>query len=245
MFDSLALEDQRNDARRWTTMVSFAMETVFVATLIMLPLVYTEVLPSLRIGDAVVAPVYSVPAQEVTEMAPTSAARETNVSEFVDSHLVAPDRIPDKIKYVVDKTDPVAPVGDGVFIPGAIPGSGGNTESMRSLLNSLKPDNVVRSADPPVRERVRVSTLDPGLLIQRIQPIYPRLAIAAHIEGTVILAAVINTQGRITQLRAVSGHPMLVPAAIDAVRQWRYRPYVLNGAPTEVETQVSVVFAFR
>jgi len=81
-----------------------------------------------------------------------------------------------------------------------------------------------------------------GNLIQRVQPEYPPLARQARIQGIVILRAIISREGRIEKLQLVSGHPMLVQAAIDAVRQWRYRPYLLNDQPVEVETQITVNF---
>ena len=81
-----------------------------------------------------------------------------------------------------------------------------------------------------------------GNLIERVQPLYPPLAKQAHIQGRVILRAVISRNGMIENLQVLSGHPMLVQAAIDAVKQWRYRPYFLNGEPVEVETQVTVNF---
>ena len=73
-------------------------------------------------------------------------------------------------------------------------------------------------------------------------PSYPPLARSARIQGPVVLAAVISKAGTIENLRALSGHPMLVPAAIEAVSQWRYRPYILNSEPIEVETQITVNF---
>ena len=82
-----------------------------------------------------------------------------------------------------------------------------------------------------------------GDLIRKVQPTYPPLARAARIQGTVVLQAVISKQGGIENLRVLAGHPMLVPAAIEAVRQWRYRPYILNNEPVEVETQITVNFA--
>ena len=74
---------------------------------------------------------------------------------------------------------------------------------------------------------------------RRIRP----LARSARIQGQVVLQAVISKQGSIENLRVVAGHPMLVPAAIEAVRQWRYRPYILNNEPVEVETQITVNFS--
>jgi len=82
-----------------------------------------------------------------------------------------------------------------------------------------------------------------GDLIHKVLPTYPPLARSARIQGQVVLQAVISKQGVIENLRMVAGHPMLVPAAIEAVRQWRYRPYILNNEPVEVETQVTVNFS--
>ena len=82
-----------------------------------------------------------------------------------------------------------------------------------------------------------------GNLIRRVDPVYPPLARSARIQGPVVLVAVISKAGAIENLRAISGHPMLVPAAIDAVRQWLYRPYILNSEPIEVETQITVNFS--
>ena len=80
------------------------------------------------------------------------------------------------------------------------------------------------------------------MLIHKVQPVYPALARQARIQGTVILQAEISKTGDIINLQAVSGHPMLIPAALDAVKQWKYRPYILNGEPVEVDTQVTVNF---
>ena len=81
-----------------------------------------------------------------------------------------------------------------------------------------------------------------GSLIRRVQPSYPALARAARIQGQVVLAAVISKAGTIENLRTITGHPLLVPAAVEAVSQWRYRPYILNGEVIEVETQITVNF---
>jgi protein TonB len=85
--------------------------------------------------------------------------------------------------------------------------------------------------------------MSPGDLIRKVQPAYPALARSARIQGAVVLQATISTQGAIENLKVLSGHPILVPAALEAVRQWRYRPYILNNQPVEVETQVTVNFS--
>lgn len=81
-----------------------------------------------------------------------------------------------------------------------------------------------------------------GNLIYRVQPQYPALARQARVQGIVVLRAMISREGKIENLQAVSGPPLLVKSAIDAVLQWRYRPYYLNNEPVEVETQVTVNF---
>ena len=81
-----------------------------------------------------------------------------------------------------------------------------------------------------------------GLLISRVNPVYPPIARQARVQGAVVLKALIAKDGTITNLELISGHPMLAPAAIDAVKQWRYRPYLLNGEPVEMETQIQVNF---
>jgi protein TonB len=86
------------------------------------------------------------------------------------------------------------------------------------------------------------STVAAGLLIRKVIPQYPQLAKAMHVEGTVALAATISKAGTIVNLRVVSGPPMLQQAAIDAVSDWRYRPYLLNGQPVDVETTINVIF---
>jgi len=91
--------------------------------------------------------------------------------------------------------------------------------------------------------RVRVSSgVVSGLLVRKVPPTYPPLARQARIQGVVVLQAQISKEGNIENLQLISGHPMLAPAAIEAVKQWKYRPYLLNGEPVEVDTQVQVNF---
>ena len=105
---------------------------------------------------------------------------------------------------------------------------------------SSTPVSVPKAATPT---RVRVSQgVTQGLLIRKVQPTYPPLARQARIQGQVLLQAEISKDGTIQNLRLISGHPMLTSAAIEAVKQWRYKPYILNGEPVEVETQITVNF---
>lgn len=93
---------------------------------------------------------------------------------------------------------------------------------------------------------MRISTrVLEGLLLFKTAPPYPVLAKATRTEGTVVLEAIISKAGAIENLHVVSGPPMLRQAAFDAVRTWRYRPYLLDGQPTEVETTVNVIFSLQ
>ena len=95
----------------------------------------------------------------------------------------------------------------------------------------------------PASASIRVSAeVSQGLLVKQVPPVYPPLARQARIQGTVVLKAVIATDGTVNSLELVSGHPMLVSAAIDAVKQWRYKPYLVNGVPAEVHTTINVNF---
>jgi protein TonB len=92
-------------------------------------------------------------------------------------------------------------------------------------------------------KRVRVSQgVSTGLILNKVTPRYPADARAAHIQGTVILQAEITKEGAVSDLQLISGHPLLAPAAIEAVKQWRYKPYLLLGRPVQVETQIIVNF---
>jgi protein TonB len=90
---------------------------------------------------------------------------------------------------------------------------------------------------------MRVSSgVEDALLIRKTMPVYPPIGQAAHVEGTVVLEATISKSGTIENLRVASGPPILRQAALDAVQNWRYRPYLLDGEPVEVETTINVIF---
>jgi protein TonB len=95
---------------------------------------------------------------------------------------------------------------------------------------------------PRLAPKPRVSAMMDGYLTRRVQPDYPYLAKQARVQGPVEMAAVISKQGAIENLQVLSGNPMLIPAALVAVKQWRYRPYILNGDPIEVDTRITVTF---
>jgi protein TonB len=120
------------------------------------------------------------------------------------------------------------------------PGNGNGTEKK---LSELMPSGSGSSSDVKLGGPKRIiSQLAEGQLVNRVEPVYPRIAAVSNIQGQVKLHAIIARDGRIQSLNAISGHPLLVRAALEAVEQWRYRPYVLNGEAVEVETLITVNF---
>lgn len=210
---------------------TFIFNGSILLLLILIPLIYPEALPRQAIAFLMEAPA-PPPAQPSP---PQQLAHSTRaVSQIENGHIFAPPRIPDIITIL---RVPEAPPSPGV--PGFDEGSGilGGT---KDLFNSQTKTPAVRLE---TKGPVRVSSgVVAALLVQKTLPVYPAIPKAAGIQGTVILQATISKAGTIENLRVVSGPPMLQMAALDAVETWRYRPYLLNGEPVEVETTVNVVF---
>jgi protein TonB len=154
---------------------------------------------------------------------------------MINNQLTAPTKIPKNILQVNEKEAPVASFGVA-----GMEGLGGGGNAMGAVFaGDAKP--VVKAAVP---KKINISSgVATGLLLQKVQPVYPAIAKAARVSGTVILQATISKSGTIENLRVVSGPAMLQQAALDAVRNWRYKPYLLNGDPVEVDTQVNVIFS--
>jgi protein TonB len=130
-----------------------------------------------------------------------------------------------------------------------------STAEMAPSISNMLPNGVLGNLPSVLRDvpvarptiasegRLRVSSgVAQGLLVRQVAPRYPQQAVQAHVEGTVVLQAVIGKDGRVQNVHALSGNPMLIPAAIDAVSRWRYKPYQLNGEPVEADTQINVKF---
>lgn len=236
--DSLFASGARRQARRgWTAAVSFAVQTMFLGTLLAVPMLFTDVLPLRALKRIVeVPPAGPPPPNEAT---PTPHATHTQTTVDVSTVRVPPI-IPKEIVGIVDPPSP--PIGD---IGSSVPFSTGPNVDKNGPISLLikVPHPTMPTIATPAVTRTKVSTgVERGLLVHEVRPVYPPLASQARVQGEVILQAIIGKDGSIQQLRAVSGRPVLIPAALDAVRQWRYRPYLLNGEPVEVETQIIVNF---
>ena len=171
--------------------------------------------------------------------------RQIQTDMLNTGQLRTPTKIPQKIEMIKEEeAPPPMAVTSGVVggVRVAFPADSWVVSLAAS--SALPRTAAVPKFLPVVPQRVRISQgVTRGLLIHRVEPGYPPLARAARVQGEVILTAVISVNGEIENLQLVSGHPMLVPAAISAVKQWRYKPYLLNGQPVEVETTITVIFS--
>jgi protein TonB len=234
--DSLLESNWESSHRGWTTLASFALQTLGIAMLLAFPLIYTEGLPKLHLLS-VAAPI-GPPRGQPPPVAHHPAANPAQ-SNLFHGIVVAPGYIPTIVDHLVEKSSPE----DSAPCSFCVPGSTGSAQGTNSIINSIGVAVPVVPSPPPTVRPPRISHMMVGNLIYRVQPIYPPLARAARVQGQVMIRAVISRNGTIENLQTISGHPMLVRAALDAVLQWRYRPYILNGDPVEVETQVTVNFS--
>ncbi len=234
MFSTLETTSDRSGRRRWSTLASFTMQALALSLLLAIPLVWVQGPPRLQWIDASIFSPPPAPAPS----APAIAQRAMRGSEMSGEQILVPSTIPNHIAQVID-LDP-APAAPGMRETGAL---GGNGLAQRGVPGGAFGDPTAIAPPPPAPTRpLRVSHWAEGNIAYQVQPRYPRVAQAAGIQGTVQLRAIVSRTGTIENLTVVSGHSMLVAAAVEAVKQWRYRPYMLNGEPIEVETEITVNF---
>jgi periplasmic protein TonB len=240
MFEDSLLESggRLKTKRGRTTTFAIFLEVLLIGVMVLMPLIFTEALPKQQLMTFLVAPP-PPPPPPPPAAAPVHVVKQIQ-TDIVNGELRTPTKIPQKVQMIKEDEAPPPMAAGGVIggVPGGIPG--GQMGGVIGGIISSTPVAVPKVATP---QRVRVSQgVSQGLLIRRVNPTYPPLARQARIQGTVILRAVISKDGSIENLQLVSGHPMLAPAAIEAVKQWKYKPYLLNGEPVEVDTEVQVNF---
>jgi len=242
MFEDSLLESggRLTTKRGMTTTISFVVQIALVGILVLIPLLYTEALPKQQLMTFLVAPPPPPPPPPPPAAVPQRVVKVVQ-TDIINGELRTPTKIPKKVEMIKEEEAP-PPVMASAGVVGCVPGGvpGGQMGGVIGGIISSTPVAVPKVATP---QRVRVSQgVSQGLLIHRVQPMYPPLARQARIQGTVVLQAEISKDGSIENLRLISGHPMLAPSAIEAVKQWRYKPYFLNGEPVAVETQITVNF---
>ena len=231
LLESSNVARKRSD-KRWPMTLAFVLEMIAVSFLLLVPLVSTGVIPGARVlACPVIAPVHSV---EVEQRATSNSAGQQSTT--------APTT---RIVNVITNTNPLLrfghsrPTAGPSINPGDIQGEWSNLH-IGDLMCGSDCTTIARPAEPP--KRVRLSHLSEATLVRKIDPLYPHAAVLAHIFGAVQLHAFISKDGIIQSLTVVGGNPLLAQAALGAVRQWRYKPYMLNDEAVEVETFITVNF---
>lgn len=215
--------------RRWTALASFTLQAAIVAVALVYPLLHPEVLPRVlrpvslplsNFGDAIPARGPAGPSGQSVLHTPI-VVNNTRAFTFSVSQMGEATTNPPGLN------DVIGPNGPG-------------------LLNSIISENYRPMPQPPAPDRTaRQSVMMEGNLIHKVEPQYPPLARHLHIAGAVIVRAIISRQGAIERTEVERGQPLLVQAALAAVKQWRYRPYYLNGEPIEVETEITINFVIQ
>ncbi len=237
--------------KTWTFAASILVEVSAVSVLLLIPLVYTERLGAGWIQSSIMHPPPPSPPpvhqQVLQQVQPTSrTAKRWNPLVAVLTRLRNADEIMKDASRDQAVLEPC---------PACVVGGVPNSDS--TVFNGLPGDRVPpppQQKQPPKVEpkkpveqaatgpiRVSLGTQE-AKIIRRVIPTYPALARQARVQGTVKLIGVISTEGRIERLQVLSGHPLLVPAAVDAVKQWTYRPTLLSGQPVEVMAPIEVNF---
>ena len=245
MFEEMVVSNpggNKKTNKPWTVVLSMVVQATLVAILILIPLIYTEALPKASLTTFLTAPPPPPPPPP-----PPAAVQVVHVKPQVHlmdaGKLVAPKVIPKEIKIIKEDAEPdPGMMGVAGGVPGGVPGG-----QMGGVIGGVI--GGVGGAPPPPRPtqtRIRQGgAVTAASLVNKVNPTYPPLARQTRISGTVRLHAIISKDGTVQQLEVMSGHPLLVQAALDAVRQWRYRPTLLNGEPVEVDTTIDVIFSLN
>ncbi len=232
------------DWKRATLPIAYIFEAMVIGVMILYPLIYTSALPKAQLMTFLSAP----PPPPPPPPPPAAAAPAPRIIHRVSMEDImrAPTVIPKTVAQVKDEPEP-PPSAVGVVggVPGGVPGG-----QMGGILGGVL-GGVMSSAPPPpppppkphVTQRIRVGgQVEGARLIFGPKPEYPPLAKMARIQGEVRLDALISKDGTIQNLKVISGHPLLVSAAMAAVQRWRYQPTLLNGDAVEVATEIDVNF---
>ena len=226
----------RNSASRqgWTFVASITIQVVGTAILVAFPLLNTyEIDLGAWARTALTLAAPPPPAPPPPQARPAPAPR---VQRF-EADFQAPAVIPDKVAFLHDAGEAVSGIAALPMSPG-LPGGTGDP-GIAGVLGMFAADTDTVPLPPPVRVGGRVQN---ARITRRVLPVYPPEAVEQQITGTVRLEAIIGVDGLVRDLKLVEGHPLLAPAAVEAVSQWEYRPTTLNGLDVEVLTLIEVNF---
>ena len=235
MFDDLleSTNEKKKTNKGWSVILSGLLQAVILSVLILIPLIYTEALPKAMLSTLLIAPPPPPPPPPPPAVVKTIVKP---VARLIQSgKLMQPRAIPKEVAVFKEAELPPDVINNtgvtgGVF--GGIPGQG-------MVSGPVAPPPPKPSAPTRVKQGGNVTAAS---IITQTRPLYPPLARQARIQGNVVLHAIIDKDGKVAQLEVISGHPLLVQSALDAVKQWRYKPTQLNGDPVEVDTTIQVTF---
>jgi protein TonB len=221
-----------SSSKRWTTLLSISLQATIAGVVITLPLLHPEALPFRVEAPKVVVPLMPKP---IVPVVTTASAASASASSMAVPNTARPLIATLSLgRDAVDAPPSLAPFGNGMGAPDGLPVGLGIGDAHGPAV-TVAP---VRAAAP-----INVSTgVMQGRLLAPIRPVYPAIAKAAGVQGSVVVEAVISRTGTIESLHVVSGPAMLQNAALEAIRVARYQPYRLNGEPTEVQTTITVNF---
>ena len=248
MFDQTFVDGVGKTHKSWTVTLSFGMQFVAVGILILIPLIWTDVLPKAQLATLLTAPAPPPPPPPPPPPAPVVKIKVAP-RQFDAGRLMAPKEIPKTVAIIQeDALPPSSNIGAVGGVPGGVPGGipGGVIGGLGVAPPPPPPPPKVEVVKPKDEGPRRIGgQVAAANLIKKIQPAYPTLAKSARIQGAVKFTAIIGKDGTIQNLQLVSGHPMLVQSAKDAVLQWVYRPTLLNGEPVDVITEITVNFTLQ
>src|ERR1041385_6333871 len=238
--------------KSWTVMVAFGLQIGLIGVAILIPMIWFDVLPSATLQSFLVAPPPPPPPPPPPSAAPVKVVKVIP-RQFDAGKLMAPKIVPKEVATIKEEELPPPPAGVAGVVGGVPGGVAGGTPGgvLGGIIGSVPQAAPPPPPPPPKKveekpatpQRIRVGgNVKQARLIRQPKPVYPPLAKQARIQGTVKLSAVIAKDGTIQQLEVISGHPLLVPAALEAVKQWVYQPTLLNTEAVEVVTQIDVNF---
>jgi len=233
VFEQTFVQREGSGVKPWTLLVSLFGQSLLIGGALLLPLIYTYEIPLHGLANAILLappPPPPPPAPAATPKPQAEPVRRAPTR--FEQALLAPREIPDEIAVVDEEAAVSSPTLGGVAagVPGGV--AGGILDLSRSNVMTILPPAPIRVGGNVQAARV----------VSRVMPVYPAEASEQRLGGTVQLEATVTKEGTIRSLKALNGHPLLAEAAMDAVRQWRYRPTRLNGVPVEVITSISITF---
>jgi protein TonB len=236
MFEDSLVESrvgQVSSSKRWTMLASIGLQVAVAGVVMVLPLLHPEAMPFRLETPKVLMPLMPKPPVPVEVQ---NAASSSSVAiPSVTRSEAATSRLPN-LHPVVGDPPALATIGSEMRMTDGLPGGIGVLSDGHGPVVSVRPAKEQTGL-------LHVSKgVSEGMLLAPIRPVYPVIAKAAHVEGSVVVEAVISRTGTIESLHVVSGPQMLQNAALDAIREARYRPYRLNGEPTDVQTTITVIF---